>query len=96
MLEATFRKKLIDQILREYPGCVVLKTDPSDILSIPDRIILYKDRWAALETKRYTNSSEQPNQDYWVNRLDKMSFAAFVNPSNFKEVLYDMEQSLRF
>lgn len=92
MLEARFRKGLIEQIERTYPGAIVLKIDPVEFLSFPDRLILYNDRWAALETKRYTTSRHQPNQDYWVNVLDKMSYASFVNPQNKESVLYELEQ----
>lgn len=90
MLESKFQSKLIKQIEERFPGAVVLKTDPTHIRSIPDRIVLYKDFWAALETKRSEDASKRPNQAYYVNLLDEMSFARFVNPQNKEEVMYEL------
>lgn len=96
MNETTFRKKkLIERLEREYPGAIILRTDPSDINSICDRIMLYGNQWAAFETKRAFNSTRRPNQDYYVNLLDDMSFARFVYPENIEEVFRDLEYALR-
>jgi hypothetical protein len=55
--------------------------------------IFYKDRWATLEVKKDSSASKRPNQDYYVNKLDEMSFSAFIFPENMEEVLNDLQQS---
>lgn len=91
-LESKFQKELMDEIRELYPGCVILKNDSSYIQGFPDWTILYKDRWAVLEAKRERGAKKQPNQEYYVDRLDKMSFSRFVYPENKDEVLEDLER----
>lgn len=94
MLENRFKSELRKEIERRLPGCLVLHLDPSDIQGIPDMLVLYEDRWAALEGKKNASASHRPNQDYYVNVMDDMSFAAFIYPENREEVLNAMERSL--
>lgn len=91
--ESQFQRELINEIKDLFPGCIVMKNDPTYIQGIPDLIILYKDRWAALECKRSAQSHHQPNQDYYISIMDEMSFASFICPENKENVLYDLEQS---
>jgi len=95
MIESNFQRNLKKEIRERFPGCYVLKTDPTDIQGIPDLLILYNDRWAALEVKARRSSAHRPNQDYYVSELGRMSFAAFIYPENKEEVLHDMEQSFK-
>ena len=90
-LESRFQKELIDEIKARYPGCVALKNDSSYIQGFPDWTILYKDRWAVLEMKRERGARKQPNQEYYVERLDDMSFSRFVYPENKDEVLEELD-----
>ena len=90
-LESRFQKELIDEVKLRYPGCVALKNDASYIQGFPDWTILYKDRWAVLEVKRERGANKQPNQEYYVDKLNKMSFSRFVYPENKDEVLEDLD-----
>lgn len=90
-LESKFQKELIDEIKARYPGCVALKNDSSYIQGFPDWTIFYEDKWAVLEVKRERSARKQPNQEYYVNKLDKMSFSRFVFPENKNEVLDDLD-----
>lgn len=90
-LESKFQKELIDEVKERYPGCVALKNDSSYIQGFPDWTILYKDRWATLEVKKEQGAHKQPNQEYYVNKLNKMSFSRFVFPENKDEVLEDLD-----
>ena len=49
MKESGFQRKLIQEIRNRFPGCAVLKNDPTYIQGFPDILVLYEDRWAALE-----------------------------------------------
>lgn len=91
-LESKFQKELMTEIQNLYPGCVILKNDPNYIQGFPDWTIFYKNKWAVLEAKRDKNARKQPNQDYYVNRLNDMSFSRFVYPENKDEVLRELEQ----
>jgi len=91
-LESKFQKELMDKIRDRYPGCVILKNDSSYIQGFPDWTILYKDKWAVLEAKRSKNAAKQPNQEYYVDTLNNMSFSRFVFPENSEEVLADISK----
>lgn len=90
-LENKFQKELIDDIKRNHPGCVVMKNDSSYIQGIPDLTVLYKDKWAALEVKKDSIAKKQPNQEYYVEKLNDMSFSRFVYPENKEEVLQELK-----
>lgn len=90
-LESKFQKELTDEIKDRYSGCVVLKNDSNYIQGIPDWSIFYEDKWAFLEVKRSEDANRQPNQEYYINKLNNMSFARFVCPENKDEVLYDLD-----
>lgn len=92
-LESKFQKELMDEIRAAYPGCVILKNDSGYIQGIPDWTILWKDKWAVLETKKSKNAAKQPNQEYYVDQLDNMSFSRFVYPENKEEVLRELQQA---
>ena len=87
MAENKFKTKLIDEIEDLFPGCIVTHLDPNEIQGIPDLLILYRNKWAVLEGKDYADARHQPNQDYYVELMDRMSFAAFIYPENKDEVL---------
>ena len=95
MRENNFQSKLIKELKDRFPGCIVMKNDANYIQGIPDLIVLYKDRWAALECKRSAHERHQPNQDYYVEIMDDMSFAAFIFPENKEEVLNELQQSFK-
>lgn len=91
--ESKFQKGLIDDLKKRFPGCMVLKNDANYIQGIPDLMVLYKDHWAALECKKAKNANHQPNQDYYVERMEEMSFARFVYPENKEDVLNELQRS---
>lgn len=89
-LEREFEPELMKEIKRLFPGCVILKNDANYLQGFPDRIILYKDRWAVLEVKISETAEHQPNQDDYVNQLNYMSFSRFVYPENKDKVLEEL------
>lgn len=93
MLESKFQANLITDLKNIFPGCIVMKNDSSYIQGIPDLLVLYKDRWAALEVKRDSKSSVRPNQKYYVDKMNDMSFSRFIYPGNKEEVLNELRSS---
>lgn len=95
MLESKFKANLRKTLCDIFPGCVLLAIDPNDIQGMPDLLILYRDKWAALETKRSKSASRRPNQEYYVDMLGEMSYAAFIFPENEEVVLDELQRALR-
>lgn len=95
MLERDYQAKLIKKLRVKFPGCVILKNDSDYMPGVPDLTILYKDRWAMLEVKACEDSPIRPNQDYYIYKLDKMSYAAFIYPANEEEVLVDLQHAFK-
>ena len=95
MLESKFQSDLIKEIKERYPGAVVLKTDPNYIQGFPDLLMLWQKHWAALECKREEHAHVQPNQEFYVDILNQMSFASFITPKRKDEVLHAMERSFK-
>lgn len=91
-LERNFQSDLIKQLEQLFTDCIVMKLDSSYIQGIPDLLILFKDKWAILECKRGSNSHRQPNQEYYVNILNEMSFSRFICPENKEEVLNELKK----
>ena len=92
-LESGFQDRLITDLKSMFPGCMIMKLDSSYIQGIPDLLILYEDKWAVLECKQYANAKKRPNQEYYVDKMDQMSFAAFIYPENKEEVLHELQRS---
>lgn len=95
MKETKFEKYLVDKIHREFPGSFVIKTDPSYLQGFPDRLILYNTRWACFEVKRTINSPFQPNQQYYIDLLNQMSFATVVSPETQEDFFDEIQRTLR-
>ena len=94
-LESEFQGKLIKELKERFPGCIVMKNDSGYLQGIPDLTVLYGNHWATLEDKRGENAPHRPNQDYYVEKMNDMSFSAFIYPENKEEVLNAMEQSFQ-
>lgn len=94
-LERDFQSGLIKELKAMLPGCIVTKLDSAHIQGIPDLLVLFGGRWATLECKKSAGAKKRPNQDYYVNLMNEMSFSRFISPDNKEEVLHELEQSLR-
>lgn len=87
MLENKFKTKLVGELKNMFPGSIITHLDPNEIQGIPDLLILHNNKWAVLEGKKNAKASHQPNQDYYVEKMNQMSFASFIYPENKDEVL---------
>lgn len=96
MNENIFKRKTIKEIEKRFPGSMVIHLDPTDIQGIPDILILYKNKWAALEFKKNKNSNARPNQSYYISLLNTMSYASFIYPENKEEIMDELQKAFRF
>lgn len=93
MKESEFQASLKKELKSMFPGSIVTKLDSSDISGIPDLLVLYKDKWATLECKKSEKASKRPNQPYYVDKMNQMSFSRFIYPENKEEVLHELQQT---
>lgn len=93
--ESAFQANLIGNLRKLFPGCIILKNDPNYLQGVPDVLILWRDKWAALECKASLSAPNQPNQKYYVERMRTMSFAAFISPDNEETILHELQQAFR-
>jgi hypothetical protein len=91
--ENQYQAKLIKKLRRMFPGCEILKNDSGYRQGIPDLTVVVDDFWAMLEVKESATANEQPNQSYYVQKFNGMSFAAFIYPENEKEVLAALQKA---
>ncbi len=92
MTERAFQRALIRKLKKMFPECTVLKNDANYIQGFPDLTVLAKGGWAVLECKAHRNAARQPNQEYYINKLNKIGFARFIYPENKAKVLKELQQ----
>lgn len=95
MLESKFKRKVKKRIEESFPGCIIASLDPVEIQGIPDMLILFKNMWASLEFKKSKNASHRPNQDYYVKKMNDMSFSSFIYPENEEEVIDALQRTFQ-
>lgn len=74
---------------------MVYKLDANYIQGTPDLLVLYRDKWATLECKKDISACKQPNQEYYIEKMNKMSFSRIIFPENEDEVLNELYKALR-
>lgn len=95
VLESSYATRLMKRLRDQYPGIVILKNDANYLQGVPDRLLLFENKWAMLETKRGVGGRHEPNQDWYVDLFNEMSFAAFIDPTNEREVLSGLQQTFQ-
>ncbi|MCI8992280.1 MAG: hypothetical protein HFG80_06065 [Eubacterium sp.] len=93
--ERDFQANLVKELKELFTDCIVTKLDAGHTQGIPDLLVLYKNKWATLECKKSAGAKKQPNQEYYVGLMDKMSFSRFICPENKEEVLYELQQTFK-
>ena len=94
-LEAQFKKRFIDRFknrMDELEIPLEVEQQKSNRRSWLDTIFLGPCVWAMLEFKKDEDANHQPNQDYYVDKLNRMCYAAFVSPENEEMVFNEMEE----
>lgn len=86
--ENGFQAELVKELRDIFKDGYVFKMNQQQ--GLPDLLILYGDKWATLECKRSKDEPHRPNQDYYVDKMNKASFSRFIFPENKEEVLYEL------
>lgn len=93
MTESQYQTRLIKKLKRMFPGCMVLKNDAQYLQGILDLTVLYRLHWAMLEVKAGADAPFQPNQEYYLQQIGEMSFAAVIYPENEEDVLDALQEA---
>ena len=94
--ETDFKNELYKKIRTRYPGTEVVPNDANYLQGFPDATVyLPNGKYFLLEGKIKKDASRQPNQEYYVDKLDGMSYAAFIHPGNKEDVLDALCRSFR-
>lgn len=91
MRESKFEQDFCKKLKELHPHIQILKNDSSYRQGIPDRIVLFRDKYAMLEFKRSQNATHRPNQDWYVEFFNKDAYAAFVYPENGEDQLSNLK-----
>jgi len=91
MRESKFQADLIRKLRKLFPDAIIEKGDAGYLQGVPDIRILCGDKWTALEVKRSASEPSQPNQEYYVRRMNEMSYASFIYPENEERVLNELQ-----
>lgn len=95
MLERDYQKYLVKKLKNTFLGSIVVKNDAQLKQGIPDLLILFNNKWAALEVKNSKTAHHQANQDLYVKRMNNMSYASFIFPENEDQVFKELEEVFR-
>lgn len=94
-LERDIQPRIIKKIKSRLPGAEIFKVDTRYKQGSPDLLILHRSKWALLEVKRSAKASRQPNQDWYIEKLNNMSYAAFIHPENEEDILNGLQRALQ-
>ena len=88
--ESDFQAKLIKELKAMGLAVIKCQAGPGVPTGFPDVLALGQGVYYALECKASARAKKQPRQDYWVNKLNEWSYAAFVYPANHDKVLAEI------
>lgn len=92
--EGSYKTYLTKEIYKRFPNrCIVVRLDSALLQGVPDMGILFEGGfWCFLEAKSSANADRQPNQEFYVQKLNDMCFAAFIFPENEEAVLDELQE----
>ena len=95
-LESEFQTEVIADLQDMFPGCVITRGNSMYQPGVPDLFCLLDGGgWIALECKKSRTAKKQPNQDYFVEKMNNMSFAAFIFPENKDMILRAIQSTFQ-
>ena len=89
--ESDFQAKVIKQLKAMGLAVVKNQAGPGVPTGFPDITAFGEGIYFCLECKASARAKKQPRQDYWVNRLNEWSYAAFIYPSNYDKVMSEIK-----
>lgn len=93
MKERDYQRKLITRLEDRFKGCMILKNDPTYLQGVPDLSIFYGCKYAMLEVKISENANIQPNQEYYLEEINKSGgFGRLIFPENEEVVINELEE----
>lgn len=90
-----YQSKLIKAIKETFPGSIVLKNNANLNPGISDLLVLYEDKWCAIEVKRDAHAPYQPGQEYYLEKMGKMSCAMTAYPENHKDTINGLQHAFQ-
>lgn len=95
-LESKYQSELIERLEARFPGCWIQKQDTDRTQGIPDLLILHGGRWGMLEVKRKrpAPSDYEPNQEWYIDKFNRMWFSSVIYPAIEEEVLNALQSAL--
>lgn len=93
--EGSFKSQFIKRLQREYPRAIITKNDANQLQGIPDILFLLETFWAVFEAKDNVDSPYRPNQEYYLDLMNNMSFARVVYPEIEEEVIRELQRAYR-
>lgn len=94
MKESVFQARLIKKLRAMYPDSDILKNDANYRQGYPDLTVRIGNECVMLECKASSKARKQPNQQYYVDRINNTGgFARFIYPENEEEVLDEIQRS---
>lgn len=95
MRESAFERRVVSDIKSWNDNVLVLKNNASMIQGIPDRTVYFADKFAMLEFKKSKDAKHQPNQDWYIDKINSNGgFARFIYPENEEKTLADLKKFL--
>ena len=92
--EGRYKESLIGKLETLFPGCEILFNDSASRQGIPDLLLLYGRYWALLEVKPSSDKPFRPNQEWYIEKFNRMGFSSVIHPQNEAEVLHALQQAL--
>lgn len=89
--ESDFQAKVIKQLKAMGLAVVKNQAGPGVPTGFPDITAFGEGIYFCLECKTSARAKKQPRQDYWVNKLNEWSYAAFIYPSNYDKVMSEIK-----
>lgn len=84
--ESDFQAKVIKDLKAMGLAVVKNQAGPGVPTGFPDLTAFGEGIYFCLECKASARAKKQPRQDYWVNKLNEWSYAAFIYPTNWEKV----------
>lgn len=93
MRESRYQRELVKRLEERFPGCHIERGDASRLQGIPDLTIFFNRCWAKLEVKTDASAPFEPNQPYYIDKFNQMSYASVVHPDNEEEVMNALQHT---